>query len=80
MNAAGVNVSGAMNAAQVSPHLQPATEKSKVSLPVYRLEPPDVLLIGFEPYRDRLDSSYSPATNPFELLELDSGPHGVSLE
>jgi hypothetical protein len=32
---------------------------------------PDVLASGLEPYRNRLDGSYSRATNPFELLELD---------
>jgi hypothetical protein len=41
---------------------------------------PDVFAVGLDPYRDRLEASYSPATNPFELLELDSGPHGVTLE
>jgi hypothetical protein len=32
---------------------------------------PEALATGLEPYRDRLEESYSPATNPFELLELD---------
>jgi hypothetical protein len=32
---------------------------------------PDELAIGLEPYRDSLEESYSPATNPFELLEFD---------
>ncbi len=32
---------------------------------------PDALASGLEPYRERLEESYSPATNPFELLELD---------
>lgn len=41
---------------------------------------PDAFVIGLEPYRARFEASYSPATNPFELLELESGPHGVRLE
>jgi len=41
---------------------------------------PEIFVVGLEPYRDRLEASYSPATNVFELLELDSGPHGVTLE
>mgnify|MGYP001823244020 CR=1 FL=1 len=41
---------------------------------------PEIFAAGLEPYRDRLEVSYSPATNIFELLELDSGPHGVTLE
>ena len=41
---------------------------------------PEVFVVGFDPYRDRLEASYSPATNPFELLQLDSGPHGVTLD
>jgi len=41
---------------------------------------PEVFAVGLDPYRDRLEASYSPGTNPFELLELDSGPHGVTLE
>jgi hypothetical protein len=41
---------------------------------------PEVFVVGLDPYRDRLEESYSPATNPFELLQLDSGPHGVTLE
>lgn len=41
---------------------------------------PEALAGGLEPYRERLESSYSPATNPFELLELSSGPHGVTIE
>jgi len=32
---------------------------------------PDALASGLEPYRNRLEGSYSRATNPFELLELD---------
>ena len=32
---------------------------------------PEALAVGLEPYRDRLEESYSPATNPFELLEFD---------
>jgi hypothetical protein len=40
---------------------------------------PEVLVDGLEPFRDRLEASYSPATNPFELLELDSGPKGVTI-
>jgi hypothetical protein len=41
---------------------------------------PESLTVGLEPYRERLEASYSPATNPFELLELESGPHGVTLD
>jgi len=41
---------------------------------------PEVFVAGLGPYRDRLEASYSPATNPFELLELESGPHGVRIE
>jgi hypothetical protein len=41
---------------------------------------PEVFVVGLDPYRDRLEASYSPATNIFELLELASGPHGVTLE
>jgi hypothetical protein len=41
---------------------------------------PEVFVVGLDRYRDRLEASYSPATNIFELLELDSGPHGVTLE
>jgi len=41
---------------------------------------PEAFAVGLDPYRDRLEESYSPATNPFELLELDSGPHGVRIE
>lgn len=41
---------------------------------------PEQLVDGLEPFRDRLEVTYSPATNPFELLELESGPHGVTLE
>jgi hypothetical protein len=32
---------------------------------------PEEFAIGLEPYRERLEATYSPATNPFELLELD---------
>jgi hypothetical protein len=32
---------------------------------------PEVFVVGLDPYRDRLEASYSPATNPFELLQLD---------
>ncbi len=32
---------------------------------------PKDFAIGLESYRDRLESTYSAATNPFELLELD---------
>jgi hypothetical protein len=32
---------------------------------------PEEFAVGLEPYRERLASTYSPATNPFELLELD---------
>jgi hypothetical protein len=42
--------------------------------------PPEIFTVGLDPYRDRLEASYSPATNIFELLELASGPHGVTLE
>ena len=35
-------------------------------------------MVGLDPYRDRLEESYSPATNPFELLELDSGHPGTA--
>lgn len=41
---------------------------------------PEAFVVGLAPYRARFEDSYSPATNPFELLELDSGPHGVTLE
>ena len=41
---------------------------------------PGAFVVGLDPYRTRLEESYSPATNPFELLQLDSGPHGVTLE
>ena len=40
----------------------------------------DLETTGLDPYRERLESSYLPATNPFELLELSSGPHGVTIE
>jgi hypothetical protein len=32
---------------------------------------PEVFVVGLDPYRDRLEATYSPATNPFELLQLD---------
>jgi hypothetical protein len=32
---------------------------------------PEEFAVGLESYRDRLESTYSAATNPFELLELD---------
>jgi hypothetical protein len=32
---------------------------------------PESFAVGLDPYRDQLEESYSPATNPFELLELD---------
>ena len=32
---------------------------------------PEEFAVGLEPYRERFDATYSPATNPFELLELD---------
>jgi len=32
---------------------------------------PEEFEAGLEPYRERLEATYSPATNPFELLELD---------
>ena len=41
---------------------------------------PEAMVAGLGPYRERLEASYSPATNPFELLELSSGPHGVTIE
>jgi hypothetical protein len=41
---------------------------------------PDALVVDLEPYRERLEAAYSPATNPFELLELSSGSHGVTIE
>ena len=41
---------------------------------------PDALAVGLEPYREGLEATYSPATNPFELLELGSGSHGVTIE
>jgi hypothetical protein len=41
---------------------------------------PEAFVDGLEPYRARFEESYSPATNPFELLQLDSGPHGITLE
>jgi hypothetical protein len=41
---------------------------------------PEVFAVGLDPYRERLEASYSPATNPFELLEFGSSPHGVTLE
>jgi hypothetical protein len=31
---------------------------------------PEAFAVGLEPYRDRLEATYSPATNQFELLEL----------
>jgi hypothetical protein len=41
---------------------------------------PGVFVVGLDPYCDRLEASYSPATNPFELRQLASGPYGVTLE
>jgi hypothetical protein len=41
---------------------------------------PEAFVVGLDPYRIRFEDSYSRATNPFELLELDSGPHGVTIE
>ena len=41
---------------------------------------PEAFVVGLDLYRVRFEENYSPATNPFELLELDSGPHGVTLE
>jgi hypothetical protein len=32
---------------------------------------PEPFAVGLEPYRDRLEATYAPATNPFELLELN---------
>jgi len=32
---------------------------------------PEEFAVGLEPYRERLALTYSPATNPFELFELD---------
>jgi len=53
------------------------TDRSRMP---WRNGPPETFTVGLDPYRDRLEASYSPATNIFELLELDSGPHGVTLE
>ena len=41
---------------------------------------PEAFVVGLDAYRDRFETSYSRATNPFELLELDPGPHGVIIE
>ena len=41
---------------------------------------PEAFVVGLDPFRARFEENYSPATNPFELLELDSGPHGVRIE
>jgi len=41
---------------------------------------PEVFVVGLDPHRPRFEETYSPATNPFELLQLDSGPHGVTIE
>jgi hypothetical protein len=40
---------------------------------------PEVFATGLEPYRERLETSYSRATNPFELIELDDGPQGIQI-
>jgi hypothetical protein len=32
---------------------------------------PEAVAVGLEPFRDRLESTYSRATNPFELLQFD---------
>ena len=32
---------------------------------------PEAFAVGLEPYRERLETTYSPETNPFELLELN---------
>jgi len=32
---------------------------------------PEIFVVGLDPYHDRLEATYSPATNPFELLQLD---------
>jgi hypothetical protein len=32
---------------------------------------PEAFAVGLDPYRERLEETYSPATNPFELLEFD---------
>lgn len=41
---------------------------------------PEEFAAGLDPYRVRLEESYSAATNPFELLRLGSGTHGITLE
>jgi hypothetical protein len=41
---------------------------------------PEAFVVGLDAYRDRFEASYSRATNPFELLELNPGPHGVIIE
>jgi hypothetical protein len=41
---------------------------------------PEEFTAGLEPYRERLEQNYSAATNPFELLELGTGAHGITLE
>jgi hypothetical protein len=32
---------------------------------------PDRLAVGLGPFRDRFEATYSPASNPFELMDLD---------
>lgn len=32
---------------------------------------PDVMAVGLEPFRERFEATYSRATNPFELVEMD---------
>jgi hypothetical protein len=41
---------------------------------------PEAFAAGLEPYRERLEASYSPATNLLEVVELGSGPHGVTID
>jgi hypothetical protein len=45
----------------------------------WQADVPIQLTAGLEPYRERLEATYSPATNAFELLELDSGPQGMRI-
>ncbi len=52
-----------------------AAELAKIDDDPYRVPwqdgLPDALAFGLEPYRGRLEASYSPSTNPFELIEID---------
>jgi hypothetical protein len=41
---------------------------------------PEEFTAGLGPYRNRLEETYSTATNPFELLEIDAGPHSLTVE